>query len=497
MALLLVLGIIVSLFLGGLVYRNDINNRLDSVSVEQQKAIARAQSLWGLKVGDISHTIQLLYRSPSLNVALSSHRDLDVELLERLFASFVESVDTLMQIRWLDSNGIEVVRLDVVDGKPMVSSVEKLQDKSDRYYVIEGMKGKDGEIFLSDIDLNVENGMIEVPYRPTIRATIKTGLSNGLYKGLIVLNYDVGKLLETIEQFDSKSVKLLIVDEEGYWIKHSDPQLEWGKDLNKEAHNASVQNLELWRHMISEDSLSRYYSSLGLVSYQCTSLANGTSLIIVNNSPTLCFIAHTSNNVLAKFKNSALFPAISISSMMLLFGLFILSREWKLRRKLIGLYREQEADKEAIEQAAENTRNLLNQQQLLQNDLVESRKLSALGMMVAGVAHELNTPIGSAIMATSKLRRDNQALAHAVKTGLTKSALEQYLESSETGLSLISQSQCRAAELIRSFKRLAIDRAREEIVTFDLRQVVNDLVTTLAPRFKVAQVVYDLDVDSV
>ncbi len=495
--LMLALGLVVSLILGGLVYRNDINTRLDSVLIEQQRKIAQAQLFWGQKIGDISHTIRLLHRTPALNYALSEKNEVRTDLLARLFSAFAESVETLMQVRWLDAEGVEVVRLDFVDGVPVVADSETLQDKSDRYYVKQGMSAQDGQIFLSDIDLNVENGKIEVPYRPTIRATIRTGPLSGLHSGLLILNYDVGQLLKIIEGFDSDVVQLLMLDKHGYWIKHSDPNLEWGRDLNQKSNNASIQNLKLWGHMAKSDSQRFYSSSLGLVSYQCHSLTSDSLFTDIIHSPSLCYVATTSDAVMSKLKGIALLPAVALSAIVLLFGLFILRREWELRMKLITLYRAQELDKKVIEESAEHTRNLLKQQQLLQSDLVESRKLSALGMMVAGVAHELNTPIGSAIMATSKLNKDTQQLAQAVQTGLTKSALHHYLEDSQTGLTLISQSQKKAADLIRSFKRLAIDRAREEVVTYDLKQVVNDLVVTLVPKFKTSSVEHHIEVDPI
>jgi len=165
--------------------------------------------------------------------------------------------------------------------------------------------------------------------------------------------------------------------------------------------------------------------------------------------------------------------------------------------QLIKLYRQQEKDKKKIEQSSEYNRNLLNQQQLLQHDLVESRKLSALGMMVAGVAHELNTPIGTAILAASRLRAEHKRLTQAVEEGLSKSALDQYLISTETGLELVENSQKKAATLIRSFKRLAIDRVREDVVSYRLDVVVGDLLATLSPRFKESQIEYDIQVDPI
>lgn len=494
---LLLFGLVICGLLGGLLYRNDINNRLDSVAIEQQRKITQAEVLWGQNIGDIRNTIRILFRSPAFTYALASKAPPNSDLIKRIFTSFVESVDPLMQVRWLDENGIEKVRVDIKNGKVIVAEENVLQDKSSRYYVEQGMKAGDGKIYLSNVDLNVENGKIEVPFRPTIRATIKTGPTHGLHTGLLVLNYDVGGLLEVIRSFDSDRVNLQLIDTDGYWLKNVDPKLEWGRDLKETTHNIAAHNPDIWSQINRQKSFSRFNHSLGFASYECINLTGNLLSEDIVRSPSLCFVATTSVSVLNKLKIDALIPSLALCATIVLFGIFILKREWNLKMELIRLYRVQERDKKQIEESASYNRNLLNQQQLLQNDLVESRKLSALGMMVAGVAHELNTPIGTAILAASRLRAEHKRLTQAVEEGLSRSALDQYLISTETGLELVENSQKKAATLIRSFKRLAIDRVSEDVISYRLDVVVGDLLATLSPRFKESQIEYDIQVDPI
>jgi len=491
---LFILGIIVSAILGTVIYRSDIVNRFDSISTQHQRIIAQSWLLWGQHIGDMNHTIELLYQLPELNLALSSDQAVNIDLMQKVFASFISSVDTLMQVRWLNAQGIERVRLDMLQGKVVTVAPENLQDKSDRYYFMQGMNAGEGQVFLSEIDLNVENGQIELPYRPTLRITIRTGAATGLHDGLLVLNYDVGKLIEMIDTFDSDLVQLLIVQQSGFWVKHFRPDYEWGNDLNHQDYSIKRQAPQLWQHIKQNTSATLIPSPFGLVSYQCSGITPNE--VAVKNL-SLCFISSTPKSDVSQVRVRSLLLATSVSGAILLFGLVVLKREWGLRQKLLQLYRTQEHDRRLIEESAQYSHDLLQQQQLLQDDLVESRKLSALGMMVAGVAHELNTPVGSAIMTTSRLQKNPQDLMEAVENGLTKSALQQYLESNVTGLALVEQSQKRAAKLIRSFKRLAIDRAREEVVQFDFKQVVDDLMLTLEPRFKHTLIEQVIDVDKI
>lgn len=494
--LLFVLGAVISAILGTVIYRSDIANRLDSISTQHQQIIAQSQLLWGQHIGDMNHTIELLYQLPELNSALSSQRPVNIDLMQKVFASFINSVDSLMQVRWLDAQGVERVRLDMIQDMAVIVGPEKLQDKGDRYYFTQGMNAGEGQVFLSAIDLNIENGQIELPYRPTLRITIRTGAATGLHSGLLVLNYDVGKLIEMIDTFDSDLVQLLIVQQSGFWVKHSRPDYEWGKDLNHQEYSIKRQAPQLWQHIKQKTSASLIPSPFGLVSYQCSGITPNQFRGTIKNL-SLCFMPSTPKSSVSQLRVRSLLLAISVSGVILLFGFGILKREWRMRLKLLQLYRVQERDKKLIEENAQYSQDLLQQQQLLQDDLVESRKLSALGMMVAGVAHELNTPVGSAIMTTSRLQKNTQDLMEAVEKGLTKTALQQYLESNVTGLALVEQSQRRAAKLIRSFKRLAIDRAREDVVQFDLKQVVDDLMLTLDPRFKHSRIERIIDVDKI
>ncbi len=495
--LLFLFGLVICGMLGGLLYRNDINHRLDTVSIEQQRKIAQAEVLWGQNIGDIRHTIKILYRSPAFNYALAVEREINTDLIQRIFISYAESVDALMQVRWLDEEGSEIVRVDIKDGQVIPVAEDALQNKMSRYYVKEGLEADVGKIYLSNIDLNVENGAIEVPFKPTIRASIKTGPENGLRAGLLVLNYDIGELLEVIRTFDSDRVTLQIIDKNGFWLKNGDQNLEWGRDLKNDTHNIAVQNPEIWSLINKQTSLSQYSHASGFISYECNNLAGSFFSVDITSTPSLCFLASTSASVMTQLRIDALIPSLFVCVTIVLFGIFILRREWDLKMQLIGVYREQERDKQKIEEAYENNRNLLQQQQLLQNDLVESRKLSALGMMVAGVAHELNTPIGTAILAASRLKSEHKRLATAMLEGLSKSALEQYLVSTKTGLELVEKSQKKAAELIRSFKRLAIDRVREDVVSYRLDVVIKDLIATLSPRFKESQIEFDVHVEPI
>src|SRR5262249_37175745 len=109
-------------------------------------------------------------------------------------------------------------------------------------------------------------------------------------------------------------------------------------------------------------------------------------------------------------------------------------------------------------------------------------KLSALGHLVAGVAHELNTPIGNAMTAATTLSDTAQDFARRVHKGEVKrSQFDVFIERIVDGSELTARSLRRAAELLASFKQVAVDQASERRRSFDLAEVVGEVVDTLRP----------------
>jgi signal transduction histidine kinase len=104
-----------------------------------------------------------------------------------------------------------------------------------------------------------------------------------------------------------------------------------------------------------------------------------------------------------------------------------------------------------------------------QNDLIESRKLASLGRMVAGIAHELNTPIGNALTIGSTMGQRVREMQELVATGaMKKSAFTEFLNETHDGSEVLERALVKAASLVTRFKTLAENDATEKLSTFDL-----------------------------
>ncbi|PIP38447.1 MAG: hypothetical protein COX19_12645 [Desulfobacterales bacterium CG23_combo_of_CG06-09_8_20_14_all_51_8] len=164
----------------------------------------------------------------------------------------------------------------------------------------------------------------------------------------------------------------------------------------------------------------------------------------------------------------------------------------KARKKLSDQNQNLENSYEEINQTADelNLKNIRLKESMdnlhqAQSQLVESEKMAALGGLVAGVAHEINTPVGVGVTAASFLQDKINALIDIqTRKGASKDEINQFLKTASEASLMIYKNLNRAAELVKNFKQVAVDQFSEASRTFNLKEYIDGVLLSMHYQYK-------------
>ncbi|NHH99983.1 Response regulator PleD [Oceanimonas sp. MB9] len=213
------------------------------------------------------------------------------EMLKRVFLDSAAIYGRYDQIRILDLNGHERIRVNNSNAGAEAVPEHRLQSKRDRYYVQQGLKLSPGQVYLSPLDLNKERGELEVPFKPTLRLVRMMKSATGEPAGLLVLNLKAAGMLNQFIELFPEGDRAMLLNADGYWMVNHEPDNEWG--WMREQPELTVANWEpaLWQQLqqsrsgslhleqnlftfhwldianiYESTSVARYINDLGLVS---------------------------------------------------------------------------------------------------------------------------------------------------------------------------------------------------------------------------------------
>ena len=214
----LILGSILYLF-----YKSDSDRELFAIKAREQSAVDMERNIIdGFFDSVVSDLLFLSTGNEILSLSGVSGKSWQkdkIKTLQQEYLAFSRTKRIYDQVRLINREGMETARVNFNNGNPKIVPTEQLQDKSGRYYFKDTVLLPRGDVYLSPLDLNIEDGKIEVPLKPMIRLATPVFNHDGEFFGVVVLNCLAQNLLSKIMEAGDASIgEKMMVNDEGYWF---------------------------------------------------------------------------------------------------------------------------------------------------------------------------------------------------------------------------------------------------------------------------------------
>ena len=249
----------VFMFLGMLVagsifviYQRQASALESFISIQSDKELEIQRKVISMTFKTIIEDVIFMSKDDALEYGIKTN---DYSKLIKEYSNMAGVKTRYSQLRFIDKNGREIVRVDRKDGVIFVVPEDELQDKSGRYYVKETLILNEGDVYVSPIDLNIEHGIIEDPVVPMLRFSSPVYL-DGELAGMVIINYFAESLLKEIESIGSVNYgDLYLLNSDGYYILSPDPDKNWGFMYpDKKDFVFERKYPDLWKKITSSDS---------------------------------------------------------------------------------------------------------------------------------------------------------------------------------------------------------------------------------------------------
>ena len=387
-----------------------------------------------------------------------------VSLVDHLF-DFMSAHRIYFQARLLELDCHEWLRLDRVGDRISLTPRHALQSKAGRRYCTAPQTMPAGAHYLSPVDANIEHGKIEIPLRPTMRAAALVRDGSGQPHAVAVLNADVAPILEAFAESSGNHLSLL--DENGFWLHAPDEADAFAFVRDETTRRFDLRHPDVWARMrASAEEAGSVVRPEGLWTYR---RVTGGAHPDGGTHPQWYAVSFVTNDRLAAERVPSAGQVAGIAGIALvavsLFAAALARSRVDVEQAAISLARTNRELAEALEALDAS-----------QDELLRQEKLSSLGLLVAGVAHEMNTPLGAATLAVGALQDQLGRLQEAYGRGIRRSEFERFAADQGEGLALAHANLERVNALIRRFKQVAADRASTDRQQFAVDELIDDVL---------------------
>ncbi len=218
--------LVLTLSIGFYFYAN--RTRREAFRQEEHFIVQQQEKIIHSMMQDVISDLKILVDHYTFHRSQISAEEL-LEITRTGFYSFSIYKKMYVQIRLLDSDGMERVRIDRTDNHSQVIPADQLQDKSNRYYFRDTLALSKGKIFASPLDLNIEHGIVEKPLNPMLRLGMPIIGPNDTREGVIIINYRGQAITSRMDDLSAVSAgEIMLLNSDGYWLRSDSPEKNWG-----------------------------------------------------------------------------------------------------------------------------------------------------------------------------------------------------------------------------------------------------------------------------
>ncbi|MDI1244891.1 MAG: hypothetical protein PSV24_05775 [Rhodoferax sp.] len=232
----------------------EIERELTHLKTQETLSVGLSARTVGQTVKAIKDDVLFLASLAEFRNAEATPTEKDLAQLTGHFVDVSLIKQTFNQIRWINEAGIEIIRVDLVDGRPIVVPADKLQYKGDRYYFKDSVTLRPGEVFVSPLDLNIEQDKLEQPYRPMLRVATPVVDNKGNRRGIVIINYSAQLTLDAFVAAGKAADHLILLNNESYFLRSPKRTDEWGFMFNRPELKLSARSPAAWNLIAGADN---------------------------------------------------------------------------------------------------------------------------------------------------------------------------------------------------------------------------------------------------
>jgi len=251
-----------------ILYNLESRDFLKRTQLQEQHAVNVVKQIVSDKFSTIISDITFLAQQNELHNYLDTGDVRMKQACAKEYSALLEAREIYDQIRFIDLDGNETVRVNNVDGRGVTVAESKLQNKRGRYYFDDTLTLDPGQLFVSPFDLNIENGSIEIPLKPMIRFGAPVFDRQGHKQGVVILNYLGQNLLDELISADRLLYgKMLLINLDGFWLRGLTADDEWGFMYGKGKQRSFADNFPREWQKINGEIFGQLVTTNGLFSF--------------------------------------------------------------------------------------------------------------------------------------------------------------------------------------------------------------------------------------